>query len=49
MKGKASLVNTVEKCSNLHSSNNIMSRNILEITGLLVRPVVKGLMKRGIT
>ena len=46
MRAKVTRVNTVVKCSNLHSSNSIMNLNILEITGSLVRLAVRGLMKR---
>ena len=42
-------MNTVVKCSSLHSLNSITSRNILEITGSLTRFVVKDLMKREFT
>ena len=47
MKAKVTHVNTVVKCSNLHSSNSTTNLNILEITGSLAKLVAKDLIEKG--
>ena len=47
MKAKVTHVNTVVKCSSLHSSNSTTNLNILEITGSLVKLVAKDLIEKG--